>query len=191
MDTINGMVCGYARVSTTDQNLDAQLDALEKAGCEKIWQEKVSGANRKDRSELTALLKYLREGDTLVVTKLDRLGRNSLDLQQMIKELDDRKVSFKILNLGVDTSTPAGKMILTIMGAIAENERSLIRERQAEGIAQAKAKGVYTAGRPSANKKAIFKLLEDGLHYKEIQEQLGISERTVFKYKKQFENTSS
>lgn len=126
---------GYARVSTTGQSLDAQLTAL--SGCDKVFKEKVSGA-KDDRPQLNLMLEFVREGDSVVVTKLDRLARNTRHLLEIAEYLSGKQVTLKIQNLGIDTGTPTGKLMLTMVGAIATFERELMLERQAEGIAIAK-----------------------------------------------------
>ncbi|MEY0813765.1 recombinase family protein, partial [Klebsiella pneumoniae] len=134
-------IVGYARVSTSGQSLEAQIAAL--SDCDKLFQEKISGANSK-RPQLDALLDYVREGDTVKVTKLDRLARNTRHLLEITELLDKKGVSLNIMNLGIDTSTPTGKLMLTMIGAIATFEREMMLERQAEGIAIAKLNGKYT-----------------------------------------------
>ena len=129
---------GYARVSTTGQSLDTQLEAL--SGCEKVFREKISGA-KDDRPELQAMLEFVREGDIVHVTKLDRLARNTRHLLEISEYLQGKSVALNILNIGINTATPTGKLMLTMIGAIATFERELMLERQAEGIALAKLKG--------------------------------------------------
>lgn len=131
-------IIGYARVSTTGQSLEQQLTAL--AGCEKVFNEKVSGS-KTDRPQLQAMLEFVRSGDVLKVTKLDRLARNTRHLLEITDQLHAKGVTLQIQNLGIDTATPTGKLMLTMIGAIATFEREIMLERQAEGIALAKAKG--------------------------------------------------
>ncbi|HHQ4505016.1 TPA: recombinase family protein, partial [Aeromonas veronii] len=138
---------GYARVSTVGQSLDTQLQAL--AECSTIFQEKVSGA-RDDRPQLAQLLNFVREGDVVLVTKLDRLARNTRHLLEISEYLQSKQVALRILNLGINTSTPTGKLMLTMIGAIATFERELMLERQAEGIELAKQRGVYKGRKPTA-----------------------------------------
>ncbi|SAF28795.1 recombinase family protein [Enterobacter roggenkampii] len=126
---------GYARVSTTGQSLDTQLEAL--SGCEKIFREKISGA-KDDRPELQAMLEFVREGDVVQVTKLDRLARNTRHLLEVSEYLQGKGVALNILNIGINTATPTGKLMLTMIGAIATFEREMMLERQAEGIALGK-----------------------------------------------------
>ncbi|MEE9707232.1 recombinase family protein [Aeromonas veronii] len=141
---------GYARVSTGGQSLEVQLRAL--AECNKVFQEKVSGASD-DRPQLTLLLDYVKEGDVMMVTKLDRLARNTRHLLEISEFLQHKQVALRILNLGIDTSTPTGKLMLTMIGAIATFERELMLERQAEGIELAKRRGVYKGRKPTAMAK--------------------------------------
>lgn len=138
---------GYARVSTREQNMDAQLDALTAAGCDKIFSEKASGTSAR-RPELDRALEYLREGDSLVITRLDRLGRSTRNLIVFAEELRDRGVNLVILDIGVDSSTLIGQVLFTILAALAQMERDLIVERTKEGLAAARARG-RVGGRPS------------------------------------------
>lgn len=142
------MLFGYARVSTNDQNAGPQVDALKEAGAKKIFTEKASGG-RWDRPELQRMLDQLREGDIVLVWKLDRLSRSLLDLLRVIAKFDELGVGFRSLTESVDTTTPAGRMLLQMIGAFAEFERQMIRERTREGLKAAKKKG-RLAGRPKA-----------------------------------------
>lgn len=132
---------GYARVSSSDQNLDLQIDALQAAGCEAIYEEKMSGRSVAGRTELEQCRKALRRGDTLVVWRLDRLGRNLRDLLEIVGSLEDEGVAFESLSDRIDTSTAAGKMFFQVFGALAEFERNVIRERTMAGLAAARARG--------------------------------------------------
>ncbi|WP_337261577.1 MULTISPECIES: recombinase family protein [unclassified Serratia (in: enterobacteria)] len=173
-------IVGYARVSTTGQSLDAQLVALK--DCDKIFQEKISGA--KDcRSELQALLEFVREGDTVQVTKLDRLARNTRHLLEISEYLQQKDVTLQILNIGIDTGTATGKLMLTMIGAIATFERELMLERQAEGIALAKLKGKYKGRKATAQEKSqeVIQLLEQGLTKPQISRQLGIGITSIYR----------
>lgn len=169
---------GYARVSTVGQSLEAQLQAL--SDCDRIFQEKVSGA-QDDRPQLKSLLEFVREGDVVWVTKLDRLARNTRHLLEISDGLHRRQVSLRVLNLGIDTATPTGKLMLTMIGAIATFERELMLERQAEGIALAKQRGVYKGRKPTAMEKAdeVLLLLARGLTKTEVARRLGISVSSV------------
>lgn len=169
---------GYARVSTGGQSLEVQLRAL--AECNKVFQEKVSGASD-DRSQLTLLLDYVKEGDVVMVTKLDRLARNTRHLLEISEFLQHKQVALRILNLGIDTSTPTGKLMLTMIGAIATFERELMLERQAEGIELAKRRGVYKGRKPTAMAKGneVLALVAKGLPRAEIAKRTGISISSV------------
>src|SRR3954469_24529125 len=142
------MLVGYARISTTDQTLDLQHDALTKAGCSRIFTDTASGA-KSEREGLTEALSYVRVGDTLVVWKLDRLGRSLKDLIERIKQLNDRKIGFRSITENIDTTTSGGKLIFHIFGALAEFERDIIRERTNAGLEAARARG-RLGGRPKA-----------------------------------------
>ena len=142
------MLIGYARVSTHDQNLDLQKDALEKAGCEKIHVEKASGKSS-NRPELEKAMNYLRKGDTLVVWRLDRLGRSMKHLIELITQLEEKGIGFRSLTEAMDTTTSGGKLIFHIFGALAEFERNLIQERTQAGLAAARARD-RRGGRPYA-----------------------------------------
>lgn len=173
---------GYARVSSIDQNLTAQLEALEKAGCGKIFQEKESGAKR-DRPELERMIEYVREGDAVVVTKLDRLARDTFHLLSLVEQLTAKGVALRITNMGLDTSTPNGKLMLTMLAAIATFERELSKERQKEGIAIAKREGVYKGRKPTAKAKSeeVKALAAQGMVKAEIAKTLKIGESSVYR----------
>lgn len=173
-------IIGYARVSTSGQNLDSQLAAL--SDCEKIFQEKISGA-KDDRPELQAMLEWVREGDTVHVTKLDRLARNTRHLLEVSEYLQRKGVALNILNIGINTATPTGKLMLTMIGAIATFEREMMLERQAEGIALAKLKGKYKGRKPTARNKSqdVIDMLARGLSKPEISRQLGIGITSIYR----------
>ena len=178
------MKIGYARVSTAAQNLDMQVSALADAGCEKIYTEKVSGVG--DRTELKTALDFLRDGDCLVVYKLDRLGRNMKDLLATIEQLQQRNVSLVSLRDNIDTSSTTGKLIMHIFASLAEFERDLIKERSAEGRREAKKKGVRF-GRPKQPKpekaNICAQLYRNGNSVSTIMRTTGIKSRnTVYKY---------
>ena len=159
------MIYGYARVSSTTQSLDTQVAQLIAYGCEKIFQEKLSGRSLTHRTQFSALLDRVAIGDTIVVTKLDRFARSTQDALNTMATLTERGVSLVVLNMGgdvVDTSTAIGKLLITVLAGIAEFEADLIKERQIEGIAAAKARGVYK-GRPrtyTAHHKGLAHALE-------------------------------
>ncbi len=173
---------GYARVSTTEQDLTAQLGNLKDAGCDRIYQEKASGV-KQDRPELTAMLDYVREGDTVVACKLDRIARSTKHLLDIVDTLEQKKVAFKVLNINLDTSTPTGKLMLTMLGAIATFEREMMLERQREGIELAKNAGAYKGRKPTAREKAaeVLQLLDTGLTKEATAERLGIGVASVYR----------
>lgn len=152
------MKIGYARVSTTGQSLENQIEQLEAAGCEKIFMEKISGA-KSDRTELKNAIEFLRPGDKLIVTKIDRLARSVRDLHNIAKELDEEGKSLVFLKEQIDFGTPAGKLMFTMLGAIGEFERDLINERTKEGRERAKKQGKHM-GRPGQDEKAIKRAME-------------------------------
>lgn len=163
------MKIGYARVSSEGQSLDVQLAALAEAGCEKIFEEKASGASTNGREQLELALQFIREGDVLVVTRLDRLARSTADLLEIVERITAAGGGFTCLHqAGIDTTTPTGKLMLTVLGAIAEFERSLIKERQAEGIAKAKERGVYGGRKPEVDRGRVLELWRLGQGATEI-----------------------
>jgi DNA invertase Pin-like site-specific DNA recombinase len=181
------MFVGYARISTTDQTLDLQHDALTKAGCSKIFTDTASGAQT-DRKGLQEAISYARAGDTLVVWKLDRLGRSLKDLITRIKELETRKIGFKSITENIDTTTSGGKLIFHIFGALAEFERDIIRERTSAGLEAARTRG-RTGGRPkslTSSKQALAQKLyaDKETSVAEICNMLGISRATLWRYVK-------
>ncbi|MBT6229318.1 MAG: recombinase family protein [Candidatus Scalindua sp.] len=181
------MIIGYARVSTEDQNLDLQLDALKEAGCKKIFQDKISGV-KEDRNGLLQVLDIVRPGDTLVVWKLDRLGRSLQHLISVVDELKGKDVYFRSLKENLDTSSSTGKLIFHIFGALAEFERDIIRERTMAGLAAARARG-RVGGRPKimdAGKVKLARTLmaDNSRCVREICEILGVSKATLYRYLK-------
>jgi len=174
-------IYGYARVSTTDQDLTIQQEALEKAGCEIIRAEKVSGTSIQGRDELNTLLEFLRDGDELVVTRVDRLARSVLDLQTIVRDIKLKGVHLRATEQPIDTSTPAGKCFLDMLGVFAEFETNLRRERQMEGIAKAKERGVYKGRKPSVDKTQIIELHKMGMGATAITKELNISRATVYR----------
>ncbi len=174
-------IYGYARVSTTDQDLTIQQEALEKAGCEIIRAEKVSGTSTQGRDELNTLLEFLRDGDELVVTRVDRLARSVLDLQTIVRDIKSKGVHLRATEQPIDTSTPAGKCFLDMLGVFAEFETNLRRERQMEGIAKAKERGVYKGRKPSVDKTQIIELHKSGMGATAITKELNISRATVYR----------
>lgn len=175
------MIVGYARTSTLDQEagLDAQVRDLTALGCERLYQEQVSSVAT--RAQLDAALDFVRAGDTLVVTKLDRLARSVVHLGKIIETLEAKGVALRIVNLGVDTATPTGKLMLNVLAGVAQFEREMMLERQKEGIAKAKGEGRYTGRKPTARAKGaeIEALAAQGLSMAKIAGQLGIGVGSV------------
>jgi len=179
------MLIGYARVSTQEQDPTLQLDALQQAGCGKVFTEKASGAQRQ-RPQLIATLEYMREGDTLVVWKLDRLARSLRQLIDTIEDLHAREMGFRSLTEAIDTTTSGGKLIFHIFGALAEFERSVIRERTNAGLVSARARGKL-GGRPPAwnhdDITAAKALLRDAnINVKQVAQRMGVSLSTLYRY---------
>lgn len=184
------MIVGYARVSTKEQNLDLQLSALRQAGCEKIFQEKISGSV-KARPKLESMIQQFRSGDILIVWRLDRLGRSLKHIIDLVLDLSEKGVTIKGLNDGVDTSTINGRLFLNIMASLAEYERELIRERTNAGLKEARARG-RVGGRPKGySRETVNKLLVMRAIYKdlsktptEIYTGLGLTRATFYRYAK-------
>lgn len=179
------MNIGYARTSTNDQNTDLQLDALKDADCEKVFEEKASGAQR-DRPQLKKALEYARDGDTIIVWKLDRLARSLKQLIETVEDLESRNIGFQSLSENIDTTTNGGKLIFHIFASLAEFERGIIRERTKAGLEAARARG-RVGGRPPALKQndiAVAKALlaEPDITVKEIAKRLGVSVSTLYKH---------
>lgn len=172
---------GYARVSSSGQSLDVQQEQLTEAGCERIFLEKRSGTSQEGREALREALDYVREGDVFIVTRIDRLARSVTDLGAIIDRLVEKGVGFRALQQGgFDTTTAHGRLFLTMLGAFAEFETTLRRERQAEGIAKAKARGAYR-GRPAmVDKAAIRRLKGEGVSVAEIVRRLKVARSTVY-----------
>jgi DNA invertase Pin-like site-specific DNA recombinase len=182
---------GYARVSSDDQDLTVQREALKAAGCEVIREEKVSGGSREGRQELEMLLSFLRPGDTLVVTKLDRLARSTLDILTLITDLGKRGVGVRSLaERDIDTTTAAGKLMLTVFAAVAQFERERIKERQVEGIRRARdnrevsektGRLKYAGGKPRIDRAEVARLKAEGLNPTQISLKLGINRVSVYR----------
>jgi DNA invertase Pin-like site-specific DNA recombinase len=177
------MIVGYARTSTVCQiaGLEAQLKELQAAGCEKIFREQVSSVAV--RAQLQAALEFVREGDVLVVTKLDRLVRSVAELMVIIQAWDQKQVGMRILNLGMDTRTPTGKLMLTVLGGVAQFEREMMLERQLEGIAKAQATGKYRGRKPIAMERQaeVRRLAATGMAKARIALELKIGEAIVYR----------
>jgi DNA invertase Pin-like site-specific DNA recombinase len=172
---------GYARVSTIDQDLTVQQEALNSAGCEKVFSEKVSGASTIGREELQRILDYVRGGDELVITRIDRLARSVKDLQDIVGFLNEKGVSLRATEQPIDTTTAAGKCFLDMLGVFAEFETNLRKERQMEGIAKAKDRGAYKGRKPSINVDEVRSLKEQGLGATSIAKELGIGRASVYR----------
>jgi DNA invertase Pin-like site-specific DNA recombinase len=177
-----GAVLGYARVSRTDQNLERQLDALQEAGCNRIFQDHGVSGSKDSRPGLDEMLEYARPGDVIVVHALDRLGRNTRSLLALVESLSERQISLRILTLGVDTGTPAGLMVLSVMAALASLERSLLVERVHSGLEAARKRG-RVGGRPPSlsdeRKHEVIRMKAGGRTVAEIARLMVTSERTV------------
>jgi DNA invertase Pin-like site-specific DNA recombinase len=184
LDKIRDMRIGYARVSTDDQTLDLQRDALKRAKCREVYEDQASGKNTV-RPQLEGCLKSLRQGDTLVVWRLDRLGRNLADLVRLIADLEHRKINFESLTEKIETGSPAGRLVFHVFAALAEFERNLIRERTMAGLKAARARG-RTGGRPSKLSpkeiKTIRALLKTAdIPVAEIAARFGIARSTLYR----------
>lgn len=179
------MRVGYARTSTTEQvaGLEGQRRDLLAAGCEELFVEQVSSVDMPKREKLAEAMKFLRRGDTLVVTKLDRLARSVSHLLELLSEINSKGAQLLILDLGIDTGTPTGKLMLTMLGGVAEFERAIMLERQREGIAKAKAEGKYKGRKPTARmqSEAVLDLHNRGVGATEIARKLGISRASVYR----------
>jgi len=176
-------IVGYARVSTSEQSLEIQHEALKKAQCKKVFSEKASGNTKEGREKLQECLNYLREGDTLVITRVDRLARSILDLQKISKQLNESGIKLKATDQPIDTSTPAGKAFFDMLGVFAEFETNIRKERQLEGIEKAKRAGKYKGRKPTARAKSdqVMTMLESGLDKKDIAAQLNIGIASVYR----------
>lgn len=182
----DGQIVGYARVSTTDQNLDRQTDRLTAAGAQRIFTDTITGSTR-DRPGLDAALTYLRAGDTFTVVSMDRLARSLRDLHTLVDELTASGVRVQFLQEGQtysDDPSPSSRLLLSMLGAVAEFERSIIRERQADGIARAKARGVYKGRTPVPTEKIeqAKQLIARGMPKARAARELGISRSTLYKH---------
>ena len=178
------MKVGYARVSSVGQSLDTQIEKLTAFGCEKVFQEKRSGATREKREAVNAALEFCREGDVLVITKLDRLARSMSDLQDISKTLNRKGVDFIVLDQSIDTTTPAGRLTFHLLGAVAEFERDLIAERRNEGIEKAKSKGVKFGRREKLDAAQLQRLRVAhgaGEARQDLMHQFSISKSTFYR----------
>ena len=174
-------VYGYARVSSLSQDTEIQEQKLKEAGCAVIRTEKVSGASRDGRTELQTILDFITEGDTLVAYKLDRLGRSTRDVLNIVHELDQKGAFLRVLDRDIDTSKPEGKLILTVLSMVSEMELSHIKERQRAGIEKAKAKGVYKGRSTSIDTDRLLELKAQGVGATQIARDLGCTRSAVYK----------
>lgn len=184
---------GYARVSTTDEDYSIQIAALKNAGCSKIFAEKKSATSKDDRKAFHECMDYIREGDTLVITRIDRLTRSIRDLQNLLHELRNKQIHLKAIEQPIDTSNAAGKFFLDMLGVFAEFETNLRRERQMEGIQKAKQLGKYKGRKPTARALSdqVINLAKQGNTRKAIAEKLGIGIASVFRILKWHKITQS
>ncbi len=180
------MKVGYARVSSTGQNLEAQIELLKKAGCQKIFQEKKSGTNRANRVELEKALDFVREGDTFIVTRLDRCSRNTLDLYKILEFLKNKKVEFKATEQEFDTSTSTGKLMIGLLAIVSEFETDLRAERQAEGIKSAMARGVKFGAKRKMTEEQVIEAMElqkkGEMTNQQIADRFGVGRSTLLRY---------
>ncbi len=172
---------GYARVSTSDQDLTVQMDGLKAAGCDLVRFEKVSGTSMSGRDELATLLDFIRPDDVLVVTRIDRLARSIADLATIVRTLERKGAALRATEQPIDTSSAAGRCFLQMLGVFAEFETNLRRERQLEGIAKAKAAGKYRGRPPSIDAAGVEELRQSGLGASEIARRLGVSRASIYR----------
>lgn len=177
------MIVGYARVSSAGQSLEVQQDLLLAEDCNKIFSEKQSGTSTLGREALTAALDYVREGDTFVVTRLDRLARSVVDLHQIIERLSAKGCGLRVTQqTGIDTTTSAGKLTLAVLAAVAEFETEIRKERQRDGIARAKERGVYKGRTSTINAGQVRELHAAGTRPVDIARELRVSRASVYRY---------
>jgi DNA invertase Pin-like site-specific DNA recombinase len=182
---MTGQYIGYARVSTNEQDTSIQIEQLQKAGCHRVFQEKASGTSQ-NRAKLNELLDFIREGDTLVITRIDRLARSLRDLQNIVHDLKQKGIGIKATEQPIDTSTAAGKAFLDMLGVFAEFETNIRKERQGEGIAKAKLNGAYKGRKPISHetKEKITQLLQQGRNPVQVVNELGVGRTTVYNISK-------
>jgi len=180
------MLIGYARVSTTDQDLTIQVEQLTAAGCKRIYQEKKSGADS-EREQLARMLNEIQEGDVVICCKLDRIARSTVHLLQIVEKLEDKGVGFKVLNnANLDTTSATGKLMLSILASVGQFEREMMLERQRDGIAKAKAEGKYKGRKATVRSKSaeVLELLGQGLTKQAVADRLGIGIASVYRIAK-------
>lgn len=182
---MTAQVFGYARVSSNDQDTAIQEAALLAAGCTRVITEKKSGTSIKGRTELQNLLDFVRQGDTVVVTRIDRLARSTADLLAIVETLEEKGVNLKATEQPIDTSTPAGRAFMQMLGVFAEFETAIRKERQMDGIAKAKQEGVYKGRKPTIDADEVRELAAAGKGATEIARELGIGRASVYRYLEQ------
>ncbi len=175
------MKVAYSRVSSLHQNIAPQIEILKNYGCEKIYQEKVSGTSTQNRNQLKECLDFVRDGDELVVTRIDRLARSILDLQLIVKQLSDKGVTLTATEQPISTKDAASKCFLDMLGVFSEFETNLRKERQMEGIAKAKERGVYKGRKPSVDVQRVKELRDSGMGASAIAKELGIGRASVYR----------
>lgn len=175
-------IIGYARVSTEGQELTVQLEQLNDAGVDKVFKEKASGV-KQNRPQLATMLDHLREGDTVVICKLDRIARSTRHLLEIVETLDKKQVSFKVLNINLDTATSTGRLMLSMLAAIGQFEREMMLERQREGIRIAKEAGAYKGRKPTAKNQAtrVMELISLGKTKQAVADEIGIGVASVYR----------
>jgi DNA invertase Pin-like site-specific DNA recombinase len=172
---------GYARVSSLSQSTEVQVTRLKAAGCDVVREEAASAHSRSGRTELETILEFIRSGDTLVVVKLDRLGRSTRDVLNLVHELESKGAALHVLEPQIETSTPEGRIILTTLSMVAEMELTFIKERQRAGIEAAKTKGVYKGRKRAIDRDTVRRLRQEGVGASEIARRLGIGRASVYK----------
>jgi DNA invertase Pin-like site-specific DNA recombinase len=172
---------GYARVSSIDQDLEIQLAKLKGEGCDLVRSEKASGGSRNGRTELETIIAFLRPGDEVMVTRLDRLGRDTRDVLNIVHECEQREAFVTVLDPHISTRGDMGHVILTVLGMVAQMERRFIKERQREGIVRAKAAGIYRGGKPRINHEKVLTMKESGATPTEIAAEVGCSRMQVYR----------
>jgi len=188
---VMGELVGYARVSSTGQDLTIQLDKLQGYGCRRIFEEKKSGTSA-NRAELQECLRYLRDDDTLVVSKLDRLARSTLHLTQIAHDLEQRNINLVVIDQAIDTTTPTGKLLFNMLASIAEFETAIRAERQAEGIAKAQANGVQFGAKPKVSDEQVQALRQkrsEGVLIRELMVEYELSKASVYRLLSRNNNT--
>ncbi|MCM2294694.1 recombinase family protein [Allorhizobium sp. BGMRC 0089] len=172
---------GYARVSTSEQDLSIQIERLKTAGCQVIRSETGSGSSRQGRSELETILQFLHAGDELVVLRLDRLGRSTRDVLNIVHELDEKRAALRVLEPEISTAGDMGRMVITILGMVADMELKFIKDRQRAGVEAAKALGVYKGRKKAVNDDEIRKRIASGTTKANLARQLGVSRMTIYR----------